>query len=84
MLPGPFGTDPWFEPKKLGYGSGLPCAWQGWALLGGYLGAILILAAFKDRLGLMVFLVGFAAVTLPFVWLVRRHTRGGWRWRNGD
>jgi hypothetical protein len=27
----------WFSPKRLGYGSGLPIAWQGWALILTYL-----------------------------------------------
>ena len=30
----------WFEPKKLGYGAGLPVAWQGWVLLAFYTGVI--------------------------------------------
>ena len=26
----------WFAPKRYGYGTGLPIAWQGWALLAAY------------------------------------------------
>ena len=25
----------WFAAKRYGYGSGLPIAWQGWAVIGG-------------------------------------------------
>ncbi|MEY4953243.1 MAG: hypothetical protein RL299_1667, partial [Pseudomonadota bacterium] len=25
----------WFAPKRLGYGSGWPIAWQGWAMMAG-------------------------------------------------
>lgn len=31
----------WFAPKRLGYGAGLPIAWQGWLLLGGHVAVIL-------------------------------------------
>ena len=30
----------WFAPKRFGYGAGLPIAWQGWALLAGYIAAV--------------------------------------------
>ena len=33
--------DVWFEPKSFGYGTGLPVAWRGWALLGAYLASII-------------------------------------------
>lgn len=73
---------PWFEPKRYGYGAGLPCAWQGWALLVAYL--LVVLGAG----------IGWAdsptrplAVILPatalLVGISWRHTRGGWRWRWG-
>lgn len=31
----------WFAPKRYGYGSGLPIAWQGWALLAGLIVLVL-------------------------------------------
>lgn len=83
MFGGLFGTDPWFEPKKFGYGAGLPCAWQGWVLLGGYLAVVAILVAFSTQMGLVVNVTSIVLVTIPFIWLVKRHTRGGWRWRMG-
>ena len=27
------GDRPWFRPKRRGYGTGLPIAWQGWVML---------------------------------------------------
>ena len=33
----------WFAPKRYGYGSSLPIAWQGWAVLIGFI--VLITAA---------------------------------------
>ena len=43
----------WFAPQTHGYGSGLPIAWQGWAILS------------------------------VFLLIVKKTTRGGWRWRSG-
>jgi hypothetical protein len=28
----------WFPAKRYGWGWGMPCAWQGWLVLAGYLG----------------------------------------------
>lgn len=81
-MAGLFGTDPWFEPKRFGYGAGMPCAWQGWVLLLGFIGAAILLAVSVERLGLPLFIVALTAITIPFVWLAKRHTRGGWRWRD--
>ena len=30
----------WFAPKRYGYGSGAPIAWQGWLVLGAYLAVV--------------------------------------------
>ncbi len=30
-------SKPWFAAKRYGYGSGLPIAWQGWAVLTAYM-----------------------------------------------
>lgn len=32
----------WFAPKKYGYGSGLPTAWQGWAVTLTYVAATMV------------------------------------------
>jgi hypothetical protein len=76
----------WFEAKRYGYGSGPPIAWQGWVLLGGF-----ILAAFalKPLIALLgpgsrpILLVGFLPLTAVFVVIVKRRTRGEWKWRWG-
>lgn len=73
----------WFAPKQFGVGSGLPIAWQGWALLIGYL-AVVLGAAFLlgDRPVLLVSVVLMA--TVPFLFVTAKTTRGGWRWRWGE
>lgn len=77
---------PWFAARRYGYGAGLPIAWQGWVLLGGYL-ALVGLVSFLDRLpGGAPRITAFAlfiAGTATFVAIVRQRTAGGWRWRWG-
>ncbi len=73
----------WFAPKRFGYGAGLPIAWQGWALLGGY-GAVILLLWLTLRDSHPVMAVALAIIaTAPVLVLGARHTRGGWRWRWG-
>jgi hypothetical protein len=80
--------EPWFRPKPIGYGAGMPIHWKGWVLLGAYIGAVIAIppllayslgypAGLWPKLGLI------AAVTVPFIWIVKRKTAGGWRWRSG-
>lgn len=74
----------WFAPKRFGYGAGLPIAWQGWALLLGFIAVVSVLKlALADRHpALVVALAVIAAI--PVIVLSARHTRGGWRWRWGE
>lgn len=73
--------DVWFEQKSFGFGSGLPVAWQGWALLGGFL-ALIAGANFvlMPRHHLAYYIV-VATATVALMVTAARHTRGGWRWR---
>ena len=75
----------WFAAKRYGYGAGRPIAWQGWVLLAAYIGAVLGLGVLAERgwpqnAGA---LAAIAVLTVVFVVIVHRHTRGGWRWRWG-
>ena len=72
---------PWFNPKIYGYGAGLPCAWQGWAVLAAFL-AIVLGGRFVVATDGAYALVGVAAV-IVLVAIVAAKTRGGWRWRWG-
>ena len=82
-------NEPWFRHKEIGYGAGLPIHWKGWALVALYL---VILFGFPYALE---FLLGYppqvpervatiTLITIPFLWLVKRKTEGGWRWRRGS
>ncbi|MBS0479979.1 MAG: hypothetical protein JSR79_11855 [Proteobacteria bacterium] len=74
----------WFAPKRYGYGSGAPIAWQGWAALIGYI-AVLATAGFTllPRHWLAWAAI-IALATLTLTILCAQHTRGGWKWRWGD
>ncbi|MDZ4308578.1 hypothetical protein [Allopontixanthobacter sp.] len=74
----------WFAPKKLGYGAGLPIAWQGWALLLSYMALVIGIGVFMSSLGDSGIAAGVALiflVTIPFLMIVKRRTEGGWKWR---
>jgi len=73
----------WFAPKRIGFGSSLPIAWQGWVAVAAYLGAVAgaSLLSHKSMTGFVVILVG---ATLVFGIICARHTKGGWRWRDGS
>lgn len=77
-----FDEKPWFAPKRIGYGAGLPIAWQGWALLAAHIALIagLTLASVQKPLLNVILIVAAAILPLP---LYARKTRGGWKWRNG-
>jgi len=82
-------SKPWFAPKRYGYGSGLPIAWQGWVVLGLYLliaiGAtplmLLVISGPAIALAVAMGIVAVATVILFYICITR--TRGGWRWRWG-
>ena len=73
----------WFEPKKYGYGAGLPITWQGWLLTIGYV-ALILLATFLIPYSLPLYLAFVFTLTGLFLLITSRTTRGGWRWRKGE
>lgn len=74
----------WFAPKRYGYGAGLPIAWQGWLLLGGFLALVLLLAATFAPQHPAIYIAIVLLLTAGFTILAARRTRGGWRWRRGE
>ena len=75
-----FDGRPWFRPKSRGYGTGLPIAWQGWALLASHIALIAgVSALLRDKPpGMTIFVILAGVAPLP---LYRAKTEGGWRRR---
>ena len=78
----------WFRPKTRGYGAGRPIHWKGWALLAAFIAAIIVFpfpleyylgrpANSLERLAVII------AIAVPFIWIIKRKTEGGWHWRSG-
>lgn len=79
--------NPWFAPKRYGYGASLPIAWQGWLLTLGYCALMIMLAIWATRSSGRQVVgpgAGMVVVTALFLILAARHTRGGWHWRWGE
>ena len=55
----------WFAPKRYGFGAGLPVAWQGWALLAAYVGAVAGTALLLLPRNRVTWIVVFAALSDP-------------------
>jgi hypothetical protein len=83
---------PWFRPKRFGYGAGLPLNWKGWLLTVAYVGSLIGLALgargwlpryapeLNPRVALMV---AVAVISIPFLLVMKAKTEGGWQWRSG-
>jgi hypothetical protein len=73
----------WFAPKRYGYGSGVPIAWQGWVVTLVYVAIVVGATQLLKNNG---WAMGSAIVTATAIFLVIviKNTRGGWRRRWGD
>lgn len=77
----------WFSAKTYGYGAGLPVAWQGWAVLGGYLAVMLfagLLIEWYREEGAVFAIPIMLFATLGLLFVAGAKTRGGMRWRWGE
>lgn len=72
----------WFAPKRYGYGAGMPVSWQGWAVTIGFV-ALIGCASFLIRYSLIGYISALVMLTVTFIVITARTTRGGWRWRWG-
>ncbi|RDC58875.1 hypothetical protein HME9302_02548 [Alteripontixanthobacter maritimus] len=85
-MSGFFEEGDWFAPKRFGYGAGMPIAWQGWVLLGGFIALAIgagLLAEYIPDIGPVIALAVLIPATIVFLVIAARRTRGGWRWRWG-
>lgn len=80
----------WFKPKRYGLGAA-PSSWEGWALTIGFvavamaLGPLLLIPGPGRPTPHVVAYLGILSVlTIAFVFICWRKTKGGWRWRWGE
>jgi predicted anti-sigma-YlaC factor YlaD len=75
---------PWFRVKRYGFGAGLPCSWEGWALLAGFLVVIVASGvAFAGRASMLHLSLVLAATAIVVV-VSWRKSDGPWKWRWGQ
>lgn len=74
----------WFAPKRYGYGAGLPIAWQGWAVLLGYVAAMTAAGPLLLPRRWLIWALFVLTCSAGLVAICAKRTRGGWRWRNGE
>jgi hypothetical protein len=72
----------WFAPKRYGYGAGPPISWQGWAVTLAYVAIVGAIAA-RFHKNVPQFIALIVPVTVVFIVIAARTTKGGWRWRWG-
>jgi hypothetical protein len=73
----------WFSAKRFGYGSAMPCSWQGWLVLLMYFAIVFGSAVLFARKPMVLLSIVIPA-TIMFLLVAARTTRGGWRWRWGE
>jgi hypothetical protein len=73
----------WFAPKRYGYGAGLPISWQGWALTIGFVLFTMLLAVTLNARPAQL-IATLIPLSVAFIVISARTTRGGWRWRWGQ
>lgn len=82
----------WFVPKAYGYGAS-PWSWQRWALVAGFVAAVVLLAlvlivrASDGEPGagrLLLFFALTAVLALVLAMIAKATTDGEWRWRWGE
>jgi uncharacterized membrane protein YhaH (DUF805 family) len=78
--------EPWFAPKRYGFGAGWPINRKGWlALLAFFvfaaIGSAALAAADVPHGWRTTF---FLILSVAFVWFCKTKTAGDWRWRWGE
>ncbi len=78
------GPKPWWAAKRYGYGANLPIAWQGWLVMLAYFSLLAGAGFLFLPRQVLAFLGVVLFATAIFIFIVKRRTRGGWRWRWGE
>ncbi|HEY7296592.1 MAG TPA: hypothetical protein VH684_01540 [Xanthobacteraceae bacterium] len=74
----------WFPAKRYGWGWGLPCRWQGWAVLLAFLALVvtgpLLFPPAKSLAAYVVYVALLSLLLIGVCWLTGEPPR--WRWGN--
>ncbi len=76
----------WFKPHDYGYGAA-PVSWQGWAVVGGFVAIVgamtigVVSSGRNDAAVIVPFLVIVFGLVGALLFVAKRKTDGGWRWR---
>jgi hypothetical protein len=72
----------WFRAKRYGLGWGLPCAWQGWVVLLGYVGLLVAAVPFlqsgADVILYVSLVIVLTGLLIAICWKKGEPVR--WRW----
>ena len=77
---------PWFHTKQYGVGAGLPCRWEGWALLAAFTAAMVGLSVLPAPLTSAhpwLAPVARGGLIVGVIVLARLKSDAPWRWRWG-
>lgn len=72
---------PWFAVKRLGYGVGLPIAWEGWLTLLAYVVAMSLSGILFSKLVFAIVAIPLSAVV---IYIAYTRSDGEWRYGNGE
>ena len=72
----------WFPAKRYGWGWGIPTAWQGWAVLAGYIAVIFFLSKyFQPDKHPLIYPIGIAFATCVLIGVcLKKGEPPAWRW----
>lgn len=73
----------WFSAKRYGYGTAMPCSWQGWVVTALYFAVGIGSALLFAKRPVILLSIIFPASVI-FLVVAARTTRGGLRWRGGN
>ena len=75
---------PWFRVKRYGFGAGVPCSWEVWALVAVFLAIVIVSGVvLMDRNPMLHFGVVLASTAIVIV-VSWRKSDGPWKWRWGQ
>jgi hypothetical protein len=74
--------DFWFPAKRFGWGWGMPVRWQGWVVMAGYFGLVLLgipyVKATRSTAAFLIYAAIVTAVLVVVIYLKGESPR--WRW----